>query len=217
MYCGKCGKKILENSKFCGFCGSKISDLKIQQLPEEEVSVRNNKRKSKSKKVIRVIVTIVLIIIIIFMKYKANIDGPHIDRNFIKTFPFTSESMSEIENWVDRNKDYKIKEIDRTNAQVEILYKSNDAWRIKACNEVYGVDGFYVDLFFSLDFFNPIGLESVYENIYESVVADLADICGSPVDIRAEGDVYEFYYRGLTITVILNPDSVWIWMMKRLI
>ena len=215
MYCGKCGKKIPENSKFCGFCGNEIADFIVQKLPKEEVTKRS-KKKSRSRKGIWGLVVIVLIIAIIFMKCKANIDGPHIDRNFIETFPFTSESVSAIENWVARNKDYKIKEIVQNNSQVKILYKFNDAWRIEACNEVYGVDGFCVDLFFSLDFFNSIGLESVYETIYESVVTDLADICGSPVDIRGNGDVYEFYYRGLTITVILNPDSVWIRMMNRL-
>ena len=215
MYCGKCGKKLPENSKFCGFCGNEIADLKVQQLPKEEVT-KGSKKKSKSRKGIWGLVIIVLIIAIIFMKCKANIDGPHIDRNFIEKFPFTSEYISAIENWVAGNKNYKIKEIDQTNSQVEILYKPNNAWRIVACNEVYGVDGFYVDLYFSLDILDPIGAKSVYETVYESVITDLADICGSPVDIRGDGDVYEFYYRGLTITVILNPDSVWIWMMNRL-
>ena len=45
MYCGQCGKKVIENANFCGHCGSKIEKINFQvynhQLFHETHSYKN--------------------------------------------------------------------------------------------------------------------------------------------------------------------------------
>jgi len=240
MICHKCNVSIPADSKFCTQCGSKLisatepsnrssfkmaGDLsceshvteKMQHLHKEESVPQTIKRERKNNKkkckiIVVCLVLLAVLIMIIVVRCKSYIAGPHIDKNFVETFPFRSGSISEAENWLTRNKDYKIKEVDQRNGQIKILYKPNDAWEIVACNGVYGVDGFYVDFRFSLGILEIIRSKQIYEKVFETIVDDLRDICGNPEDIRANGEVYEFYYNGLTIVVWGDSDGILVWM-----
>ena len=63
MYCGKCGKQISDNSKFCKYCGAIVNSEENDN--EEWAPVKVEKNSFLNKKIIKIICIIIAVIFII--------------------------------------------------------------------------------------------------------------------------------------------------------
>lgn len=130
------------------------------------------------------------------------IEGPYLDRDFITSFPFTSELLSDAENWVKHNGNYKTKSTDKQNNEIILTYTPNDVWHIVAIRGmgggVYGIDGFLVTWWFV-----PELSATETQLIYQQILEEITNICGSSVETHTHdnGERQIFYYNDLEITV----------------
>ena len=56
MYCGKCGKEISDNSKFCNHCGATIANAQISNCEKQSFDTKNDESYKKREKQITLLI-----------------------------------------------------------------------------------------------------------------------------------------------------------------
>ena len=133
---------------------------------------------------------------------KVNLDGSHIDLNFIESFPFVPGSMDDAENWFHNN-GYEIESVDEQNAEIIAIYHGNSSWKINVMRGYCYYRGFAATLWLTSEVTSDeLGI------IFSSVHNELKELYGEPTRVWADGKRYEFTDNDLSIELYLEEDWV---------
>lgn len=156
----------------------------------------------------RIITTLLLISFLLSLSACSSesekMEEPYLDPDFVTSFPFTSEQLSDAQNWVKMSGNYKTKRTDELNREIILAYNPNDVWNIVAIrgagSGAYGIDGFLVTWYFTPE----LGVVEM-EPIYQEIIDELTSICGNSIEVNTHdnGEIQKFQSNNLKIKVSL--------------
>ena len=203
MFCSNCGNKVGDNARFCGVCGTKLTVTPVRK--EEGLPVK--KKESKKSRIVMMLILFALMAVvasvaIMYGMRKKNANGPHIDKEFIREFPFQG-SFEDAREWLEDNENYTCKKVPpEQNMQLEGKSKEHKGWEYYVAGSVYGYDGNFVQ-FGNYD-------ERNTDTIYRKCRRELEKLCGNPDSGDENSMVY--YYNNIRIDLLNLDDCVVMWI-----